>query len=51
MWQVLTEAHERIHVLRHPRGAETLFWSHHEKIVIVDNHTALVGGIDLAFGR
>lgn len=49
--KVLSEAHENIHVLRHPRGVETLYWSHHEKIVIVDQSIALVGGIDLAFGR
>lgn len=27
------------------------FWSHHEKVVIVDNHFAAIGGIDLCFGR
>lgn len=26
-------------------------WSHHEKLVIVDNHFATVGGLDLCFGR
>ena len=26
-------------------------WSHHEKLVIVDNHFACVGGLDLCFGR
>ena len=27
------------------------FWSHHEKIVVVDNHYACIGGLDLCFGR
>lgn len=27
------------------------FWSHHEKLVVVDNKVAFVGGIDLAYGR
>jgi len=26
-------------------------WSHHEKVVIVDNHVAAIGGIDLCYGR
>ena len=28
-----------------------LLWAHHEKIVIIDQTLAFVGGIDLAFGR
>ena len=27
------------------------FWSHHEKVVIVDRHTAAIGGVDLCYGR
>ncbi|KAH7905549.1 hypothetical protein BJ138DRAFT_1130429 [Hygrophoropsis aurantiaca] len=27
------------------------FWSHHEKVVVVDNHHACIGGLDLCFGR
>jgi phospholipase D1/2 len=27
------------------------FWSHHEKVVIVDNHHACIGGLDICFGR
>jgi phospholipase D1/2 len=26
-------------------------WSHHEKVVVVDNHVAAIGGIDLCYGR
>ncbi|GAA5809595.1 hypothetical protein MFLAVUS_003006 [Mucor flavus] len=44
---------ENIIVLRHPDHflGGTLFWSHHEKFVIVDNQIAFLGGIDLCFGR
>ena len=27
------------------------FWSHHEKVVVVDNHYACIGGLDLCYGR
>lgn len=27
------------------------FWSHHEKVVVVDQHRACIGGLDLCFGR
>ncbi|KAF6747521.1 phospholipase D [Ephemerocybe angulata] len=44
-----------ITVMRHPDhiGAKDSveFWSHHEKVVVVDNHWAAVGGLDLCFGR
>lgn len=26
-------------------------WSHHEKVVVVDNHRACIGGLDICFGR
>lgn len=32
-------------------GVEETFFSHHQKLVVVDNKFAYVGGIDLAFGR
>ncbi|CAK8989303.1 Phospholipase D2 (PLD 2) (mPLD2) (Choline phosphatase 2) (PLD1C) (Phosphatidylcholine-hydrolyzing phospholipase D2), partial [Durusdinium trenchii] len=32
-------------------GAGDTWWSHHEKVVVVDDVMAFVGGIDLAFGR
>ena len=43
--EVLTAAQENIQVMRHPRGVETLLWSHHEKMVVVDQSVALLGGI------
>lgn len=32
-------------------GVEETFFSHHQKLVVIDNKIAYVGGIDLAFGR
>jgi phospholipase D1/2 len=44
-----------IKVLRHPEhspnGNRKLFWSHHEKIVVIDQSVGFVGGIDLCLGR
>lgn len=43
-----------IQVLRHPDhylSSGTFFWAHHEKLVIVDQLIAFVGGVDLCFGR
>ena len=33
------------------RADDVEFWSHHEKVVVVDNHYACIGGLDLCFGR
>ncbi|CAG8593228.1 13349_t:CDS:10, partial [Racocetra persica] len=45
--------HKNIKVQRHPdHGIEgTIFWAHHEKIVVVDSRIAFIGGLDLCFGR
>jgi phospholipase D1/2 len=41
--------------MRHPDHIGTKddveFWSHHEKVVLVDNQYAAIGGLDLCFGR
>ena len=39
--------------MRHPDHASSavLFWAHHEKLVVVDQNYAFVGGIDLCYGR
>ncbi|XP_066597975.1 phospholipase D1 isoform X2 [Prorops nasuta] len=44
---------ENIKVLRHPDHARlgVFLWAHHEKIVVVDQSLAFVGGIDLCYGR
>ncbi|KAI9485673.1 MAG: hypothetical protein EXX96DRAFT_494975 [Benjaminiella poitrasii] len=47
--------HKNIIVVRHPdhRSIDNnvLFWSHHEKMVVVDNRLAFIGGLDLCWGR
>ncbi|CDW58921.1 phospholipase D1, partial [Trichuris trichiura] len=50
----LRELHPNIHVLRHPDhlpGSGVFLWAHHEKIVVIDQNIAFVGGIDLCYGR
>ena len=42
---------KNIKFTRHPTGAGTLLWSHHEKLVIIDNLIGYVGGLDLCWGR
>lgn len=32
-------------------GEVTLYWSHHEKLVVVDNAYACIGGLDICYGR
>ncbi|OAD74703.1 hypothetical protein PHYBLDRAFT_111269, partial [Phycomyces blakesleeanus NRRL 1555(-)] len=54
----LTLLSSNIYVQRHPSRAldvlsksNLLFWAHHEKICVIDNEIAFIGGIDLCFGR
>ncbi|KAG8962140.1 hypothetical protein FRC03_004555 [Tulasnella sp. 419] len=51
----LQELHPNIIVLRHPdhigTDSSVQFWSHHEKVIVVDNHRACIGGLDACFGR
>ncbi|KAG0233301.1 hypothetical protein B0O80DRAFT_398425 [Mortierella sp. GBAus27b] len=42
---------ENIWVQRHGPNLKTAWWAHHEKLVVVDNMIAFVGGLDLCFGR
>lgn len=50
----LQERNRNIIVLRHPtvgiRGGE-FFWSHHSKLICIDNTIAFLGGLDLCYGR
>ena len=48
---VLTGLHSNIKVTRHPSDAFTLLWSHHEKLVVIDQMIGYVGGLDLCWGR
>jgi len=39
-----------IKVIRHPQHL-VFFWSHHEKLVLIDRKVVMMGGLDLAWGR
>ena len=47
----LKKLHPNILITRHPKNDGTLLWSHHEKLVIIDQKIAFVGGLDLCWGR
>ncbi|KAL1549561.1 phospholipase D [Salvia divinorum] len=49
----LLSIHENVKVLRYPDHLSTgvYLWSHHEKLVIVDNKMCYIGELDLCFGR
>ena len=47
----LEKLHKNIVVTRHPTNKFDLLWSHHEKLVIIDQAIGYVGGLDLCWGR
>uniref|UniRef100_A0A2K5M4Z1 Phospholipase n=1 Tax=Cercocebus atys TaxID=9531 RepID=A0A2K5M4Z1_CERAT len=51
--RTLMRLHPNIKVMRHPDhvSSTVYLWAHHEKLVIIDQSVAFVGGIDLAYGR
>ncbi|XP_063229629.1 phospholipase D1 isoform X2 [Bacillus rossius redtenbacheri] len=51
--QRLVLSHPDIKVLRHPDHAKAgvFLWAHHEKLVVIDQTYAFLGGIDLCYGR
>ncbi|KAF5302244.1 hypothetical protein FQA39_LY10283 [Lamprigera yunnana] len=51
--RLLEDGNNNIKVMRHPQHAKigVFLWAHHEKLVIVDQTIAFVGGIDLCYGR
>ncbi|XP_021501410.1 phospholipase D1 isoform X2 [Meriones unguiculatus] len=51
--RTLMRLHPNIKVMRHPDhvSSSVYLWAHHEKLVIIDQSVAFVGGIDLAYGR
>nr|XP_003701686.1 PREDICTED: phospholipase D2-like [Megachile rotundata]XP_012136910.1 PREDICTED: phospholipase D2-like [Megachile rotundata] len=51
--RLMEKCPENIKVVRHPDHAKIgiFFWAHHEKIVVVDQSIAFLGGIDLCYGR
>ena len=49
--RTLQYLHPNIKITRHPKGTKSILWSHHEKLVIIDQKIAFVGGLDLCWGR
>ncbi|XP_018370559.1 PREDICTED: phospholipase D2 isoform X2 [Trachymyrmex cornetzi] len=51
--RLVEQCPENIKVLRHPDHARAgvFLWAHHEKIVVIDQSLAFLGGIDLCYGR
>uniref|UniRef100_A0A8C3B065 Phospholipase n=1 Tax=Cyclopterus lumpus TaxID=8103 RepID=A0A8C3B065_CYCLU len=51
--RTLLTLHPNIKVMRHPDhvSSAVYLWAHHEKIIVIDQSVAFVGGIDLAYGR
>ncbi|RXN17116.1 phospholipase D1-like isoform X1 [Labeo rohita] len=51
--RTLLQLHPNIKVMRHPDhvSSSVYLWAHHEKIIVIDQLVAFVGGIDLAYGR
>ncbi|XP_020822230.1 phospholipase D2 isoform X1 [Phascolarctos cinereus] len=47
--KALMQLHPNIKVMRHPDNVT--LWAHHEKLLVVDQAVAFMGGLDLAFGR
>lgn len=48
----LERLHPNISVQRHPDHlGGILLWAHHDKLVVVDQKVAFIGGIDLCYGR
>ena len=48
--KMLMSESENITVIRHP-DKFIFFWSHHEKMTLIDNSILFMGGLDLCFGR
>lgn len=47
----LMSLHRNITVLRHPNNIVPHIWSHHEKMVIIDQKIGFMGGLDICYGR
>lgn len=49
--EALQALHTNIKVLRHPQIVLPTYWSHHEKLVVIDQSFAFLGGLDICYGR
>ena len=47
----LESLHDNIKVYRHPNDTIPILWSHHEKMVIIDQEVGFMGGLDICYGR
>ncbi|KAL4471562.1 hypothetical protein ABPG74_008455 [Tetrahymena malaccensis] len=43
--------HQNIKVIRHPKTLIPFMWSHHEKMVVIDQKVGFLGGLDICYGR
>ena len=43
--------HKNIEVYRHPNTTIPGVWSHHEKMVVIDQKIGFTGGLDICYGR
>ena len=49
--ETIKKLNKNINIIRYPVDQDTLLWSNHEKIVIIDRIIGYVGGYDLCWGR
>ena len=49
--KTIKSINKNINIIRYPVEQDTLLWSNHEKIVIIDRLIGYVGGYDLCWGR
>ena len=47
----LKSLHKNIIIMRHPVYVLPFLWSHHEKMVVIDQQVAYIGGLDICYGR
>lgn len=51
-WAEAGLKHQNIYVVRHrSQWDSNRLWTHHEKVVVVDQQLAIIGGLDLCVGR
>ena len=47
----IKKINENINIIRYPLNQESILWTNHEKLVIIDKIIGYVGGFDLCWGR
>lgn len=51
VWSTFENMDENFKVLRHPGLIIPQLWSHHEKMVLIDETIGFMGGLDICYGR